>query len=287
MFYDVVAVAGRWPRMNYDQMSGSDQRKRSKAATIPVFDPEAFRCWRLVESGPQLLRQAHLIRAREAPPDAGIDGHVHAVPTLVACLRGTTRVETAQGGLDLPAGSAALVAPGAWHRHTGLRGDTVVYAQGLMALRSDLVLLSPPRRWWLLIPQEPSRLLLERALAAEDAGQRLAAVRELVANVAREPAQALSMTESQQAMARFLWGNFIRPITAADILRASRLGRSQASLLFRSCFGEPPTQALRRSRLELARHLQAEGYSSGEVAERCGLVSRARWRRQERIASAE
>ncbi|MBA3685912.1 MAG: hypothetical protein H0W72_11825, partial [Planctomycetes bacterium] len=125
-------------------MSGNDQRFR---AGTPLFDPEAFRCWRLVEAFPARLRSVRVLDARAAVVDARLDGHLHPETTVVCCIAGTTRVETARGGIDLALGDAVVVAPGAWHRHSLLRRDSAVFAQGLMGRRSDVLLATALRRW--------------------------------------------------------------------------------------------------------------------------------------------
>ncbi len=258
-------------------MSDRNQKLRPRLG-VPLFDPEAFACWRLVERFPSQLRAVRLVEAKAAAPDERLDGHLHVVPTVVCCLAGASRVETARGVLDLGAGEAVVVAPGAWHRHAPLRGRSAIYAQGLIGRRSDVLLATAGRRWWLTVPEDPSRALLARALS-DEAGGRRAAVAELVAEFAREPASALAMTPEQAAMARFLWSNVHRPVTAADVLRASGLGRAQAHATFVACFGEAPKQALTRSRLALADRLEAEGVQVHEVAARSGFVDRARLQR--------
>lgn len=275
----VASRVGRLTMAN-DRMSDRNQKIRPRLG-VPLFDPEAFACWRLVERFPAQVRSVRLVQAKAAAPDDRLDGHLHVVPTVVCCLNGAARVETARGVLDLGAGEVAVVAPGAWHRHAPLRGQSAIYAQGLIGRRSDVLLATPERRWWLTVPEDPSRGLLARALS-EAAADRLAAVAELVAEFAREPASALAMTPQQAAMARFLWNNVHRPVTAADVLRASGLGRAQAHATFVACFGEAPKQALTRSRLALAERLEAEGVHLHEVAARSGFVDRQRLRRVRR-----
>jgi AraC-like DNA-binding protein len=135
-----------------------------------------------------------------------------------------------------------------------------------------------------VIPAAPAAALLERALAAEDAGARLLAAQEALTRFAREPAEAWTMREPETRMAGYLWSNFTQPIRAADILRASGLARAQAHLVFRACFGESPLEALTSARLALGSHLEAEGFAPPAIAERCGFPSLAQWRRTQRRA---
>ncbi|MBA2479888.1 MAG: helix-turn-helix transcriptional regulator [Planctomycetes bacterium] len=259
-------------------MSDSYQRS-SRARGQALFDPEAFACWRDVDAVPSRLRGVRVLTAATAPVDGRVDGHVHDGPTVVCCLTGTTRIESASGVLDLAAGEAVLVAPGAWHRHATLRAGSSVYAHGLIGCRSDVLLATARRRWWLILAEEPSRGLLERAMQAANADSRRSAVAALIGHFAREPAAALHMTPEQAAMARFVWRNFWRPVTAGDVLRASGLQRAQAHALFRACYGDSPKRALTRSRISLARQLEAEGLDAVQVALRSGFITPARMAR--------
>jgi AraC-like DNA-binding protein len=266
---------GRWAAsIGDDRMS--DRRQTNRRSGLPLFDPDAFAIWRLVEGFPPRLGAVRTVAARSAPLHDRLDGHLHAVPTVVCCLAGTTRIETARGGVDLAAGEGAVVAPGAWHRHPPLRGKAAIFAQGLVGRRSDVLLATAERRWTLVVPEDPARDLLARMLADTDDQQRRAAMAELVATFARAPAMALTMDAEQAAMARYLWSNFTRPIAASEIWRASGLGRAQAHASFRDCFGEPPKRALTRCRLALAERLLAEGVPPGEAAARSGLGTGAR-----------
>lgn len=265
-------------------MSSPDQTKRRQRAA-PLFDPDAFAAWRLVEAFPARLRAVRVVAARTAPFADLLDGHLHAEPTIVCCIAGTTRIETGRGILDLAMGEAAVVAPGAWHRHTPLRAGSAVYAQGLIGRRSDVLLATSARRWSAVVPEEPSRRWLAQALDGDERARR-AAVAELAAQFAREPAAALEMTPAQRAMGWHLWARFTRPITVAEVLKASGLGRAQAYASFAAAFGESPKRALTRIRLALARRLLAEGLPAAEAAERSGFSTAARLRRTLRQGTA-
>jgi AraC-like DNA-binding protein len=178
-----------------------------------------------------------------------------------------------------------VVAPGAWHHHSALRGRSAIYAQGLVGRRSDILLATAGRRWTVVVPDGRPRALLARMLDGDDAARR-SAMSELIGAFAREPAGALTMTAEQSAMARYLWANFHRPIAAAEIWRASGLGRAQAHASFRACFGEAPKRALTRCRLALASRLLAEGVPPAEAAGRSGFASAARLTRVRRTFRA-
>jgi AraC-like DNA-binding protein len=262
-------------------MSDKNQRNgRDSGATL--FDPEAFSCWRSVAAAANLLRTVHILTARSAPMSTRLAGHIHAEPTMVCCLTGVVRIETAGKPLDLLAGEAAVVAPGAWHRHAPLRGNASVFAQGVIGRRSDVLLATAQRSWWLTLNEEPSHGHLKRALSAETSEQRRAAIRDIIAGFAQEPAAALQMSAEQVAMARYMWANFWRPIEARDILRASSLKRAQAHALFTACYGDTPKRALTRCRMRLAAHLEAEGMLADEIALRSGFVTSAQLRRTTR-----
>jgi AraC-like DNA-binding protein len=253
----------------------------------PLIDPAVFACWRQVDAWAGRLRSARLVRAREAAMAPGFAGQVHAVPTLVCCLRGTARIALATRGVDLAAGEAAMIAPGAWHAHPPLKPGSMVYAQGLLARRSDVLLITPERRCWLMISAAPAETLLARAMTASDQQARLHAVQECIASFAREPAEAWIMREPEQRMAGYLWSNFTQPIRPGDILRASGLSRAQAHQVFRGCFGETPLAALTSARLTLASHLEVEGFDPQAIAQRCGFPSLAHWRRCQRRTRAQ
>jgi AraC-like DNA-binding protein len=204
----------------------------------------------------------------------GEAGETHTVPTLIACLAGVVRVECGGKPVDLNAGAAALVAPGAWHRHAPLKAGSASVGQGFMLGRSDLELSLPGQSWWLAIPEQPSRGLLIRACAA-GARERLALVRESLAGLGDESARpVMPMPAAVQRMWLYLRRERLAPIRAADVLRASGLGATRAHVLFSGYFSETPHRMLTRHRLEYACHLLAGGAGVGEVAACCGFRSR-------------
>lgn len=62
--------------------------------------------------------------------------------------------------------------------------------------------------------------------------------------------------------------------TAADLVHASDLGRSQAYALFTDFYGLSPRRALELRRLELAEALLAAGHGVSETAAACGWANR-------------
>lgn len=214
-------------------------------------------------------------------------GETHTVPTLIACLTGVVRVECIGKPVDLHAGEATLIAPGAWHRHAQLKAGSASLGQGFMLGRSDMELSVPGQAWWLAIPEQPSRDLLTRACAAS-ARERLALVRESLAGLGDESARpVMPMPAAVQKMWLYLRRERLAPIRAADVLRASGLKPTRAHLLFSGYFSETPHRMLTRHRLEYACHLLTAGEAVGEVAERCGFRSRRQFTAAFRTAFAQ
>src|ERR1043165_8211324 len=95
------------------------------------IDPRVVDLWFTAMQLPTALRSVTVVTGAGAPArrDAG---ETHTVPTLIACLRGVVRIECAGRNLDLTAGEAALIAPGAWHRHAALKAGSACLGQGFM-----------------------------------------------------------------------------------------------------------------------------------------------------------
>lgn len=222
-----------------------------------------------------------------ASPARRDSGETHTVPTLIACLVGVVRVECLGAPVDLHAGEAALIAPGAWHRHAPLKAGSASLGQGFMLGRSDMELSVPGQAFWLAIPEQPSRTLLTRACAA-GARERLALVREALAGLGDESARPVTpMPAAVQRMWLYLRRERLAPIRAADVLRASGLGPTRAHVLFTGYFAETPHRMLTRHRLEYACHLLAGGAGVGEVAGQCGFRSRRQFTAAFRAAFAQ
>src|ERR1043165_5660302 len=126
------------------------------------IDPRVVDLWFTAMQLPTALRSVTVVTGAGAPArrDAG---ETHTVPTLIACLRGVVRIECAGRNLDLTAGEAALIAPGAWHRHAALKAGSACLGQVFMLGRSDMERAVPGQAWWLATPEQPSRELLTRA----------------------------------------------------------------------------------------------------------------------------
>jgi AraC-like DNA-binding protein len=237
------------------------------------IDPRVVDLWLAAMQLPTSLRSVTLVD-RTSPPPRRDTYETHTVPTLIACLRGVVRVECVGRNLDLNAGEAALIAPGAWHRHAALKAGSACLGQGFMLGRSDMELSVPGKAWWLAIPEQPSRDLLTQA-CSNDARSRVVLVREALGGLRDGSARPVRpMPTAVQRMWLYLRRERLSPITAADVLRASGLGATRAHLLFRAYFDETPHRLLTRHRLEFACHLLVAGESPGVVAGRCGFRSR-------------
>jgi AraC-like DNA-binding protein len=248
-----------------------------------MIGPEERRRARLLDDLPGRL--ARVVAWRPAPAQPS-DGQRHHVPTLVACLAGVVRVSRPGDGIDLQPGDVLLLAPGTIHEHVPLRAGSVAFGLGFMHRCSDLVLYDHRCADSGRIPEQPVRLLMERALAVGDAAARRSAARELIGQALSEPVEALPH-ERHPAVRRMLhamWGGLHRGITAADLVRASRLGRARAWQLFRSVYGTTPYRALAEARLEMAIGLVQGGLPISEAATAAGfherrMLTRA-WRRR-------
>lgn len=251
----------------------------------PLFDPAALRLWRLAEAAPAALAAVQVLRARDAPrfeapagparPErwdlAGV--HRHAVPTVVACLAGVVRLESAAGRIDLGPGTMAVIAPAAWHAHAPLRPGAVAFAQGLLGGRSDVILSAEGRDLAALIPAQPSARLLAELLVAEPR-RRLPLGRELLAQYTATVAEAVDMHPAVQRMAARMWAALDRPLAVREVLAAAGVGERQAHRLFSAWFGMPPKRAIREQQLALAAGLLSEGLGVGETARATGFRNR-------------
>ncbi len=236
------------------------------------LDSDLVRLWVSARSLPATLRRVTRISSLR-----GDEGETHTVPTLAVGMAGVVRIERPHARpLDLAAGEAALIAPGARHRHVPLKAGSAGYFQGFMLGRSDIELAMNGRTWSLVIPESPSRSLLERAcLPVTGESQRLALVREALKMPEPGGAQVVApMPAAVKRMWLFLRQKRLSPIGAAAVLHASGLGATRAHLLFRTYFGETPHRLLNRHRLEYACHLLACGEAVATVAAACGFRSR-------------
>jgi len=252
---------------------------------VPLFDPQALRLWRLAERLAERAATVRALRARDAPAwpqrsgrwDEGAP-HQHAVPTVVACLAGVVRIETARGPIDLHADEVCVVAPAAWHAHAPLRAGSAAYAQGLVFARSDVVLSEPGASIAVQIPAAPVRGLLARLVEQPE----VATARRLVAIVTGGAAHAYAPHPAVSRMAHRMWAGLHLGIDAGEVLAASGLGVRQAHRLFTGWFGTTPKQAILDQRQALAEALLAEGATATAVAAATGFGSCRAFRRLHR-----
>jgi AraC-like DNA-binding protein len=261
------------------------------------MDPAQRLWWRLLEDLPGRLRQVECWHREAAPPlsppkmgnGGGGGDHLHAVPTLVACLKGVLRCERAGPALDLGPGDVLVLGPGAWHAHAPTRAGSVFFAQGFLATASDVVLGDHLQRFGGRLPREPSRQLMAGVLDCDDPVQRRARCRDLIAQVLAETVTSPGPLDPACArMVHRMWSGLHRGVRVDDLVAASGLSRAQAYRVFTSGYGVPPKAALESARLELAEGLIRSGLGPGAVAEACGFPSpgtftRA-WRRRSRRA---
>lgn len=234
--------------------------------------PEQRHCWRLLEDLPARLARVERWTCLDEPADD--DGHLHTVPSLVACLAGAVRALGPDGACDLGPGEALVIAPGVWHEHVPVRPGTVFFAQGFLPTGSDVILGDHRQRFRGLLPREPSHRLCAAACAATAPAARLALVRDLLAQVLAEQVEDLGPADPAfRLMVRRLWSSLHRGVAVADLVRASGRSRAQAYRLFTAGYGLPPKAALEAARLELAEALAAAGLPAAGIARRCGFAS--------------
>jgi AraC-like DNA-binding protein len=242
-----------------------------------MLSPSTRRLAGLLEAWPSRLERLTVWPARPGRTARFDDGgqHRHTIPTLVSCLDGVVRVRSVHGSIDLHPGAALVIAPGVWHRHEDLRHGAASLGMGSFGPWCDIALLDVGTTTWGRLPAEPARGLLARLLAASDEGERLRLLRDLAAQLVSERVEPLAFPHpAVERMLAKLWTRLDRGITAADLVAASGLGRSQAYALFTRVLGISPKRAVEQARRELARHLLAAGCSSDEVVRACGYGDR-------------
>ena len=251
-----------------------------------MFDGQLIQWWQWLQDLGESLKQVRVLRSAESPllghqrsgsPVVGsLANHVHAIPTLVVCVHGHVRVSSAHEQIDLHAGEAVIVAPGAWHQHHQPRGDSVMYMQGLIAQQSDICFTSAERTVGGMVPPEPFRKWLYAALTDDP----LAAVRHIIQQVTQERVVPQAPPPPPvQAMLHALWQHFCEPIHVSDLVRASGISQAQAYRLWQQTFGESPKVTLTNQRILLADELLREGQAVSAVAESCGFASRVAFTR--------
>lgn len=244
-------------------------------ATRAGLPPELLDWWLLLRRLPEDLHRVHRWTADGHPPDLHSAGHLHATATHITCLQGVVRVTYREEHLDLQAGEALVIAAGAWHLHQRLRGDGVLFQQGVRGGRSDFWLGDRHERLFGTVPAEPSHRLMEAAVAAADPQRRRELFRELVRNFNRETIEPLRDQRPEvDRMEQALWRYMSSPGSAEDVIRAAGISRAQAYRRFVEHFGQPPGRVLLGMRLDHARGLLRQGIAVAEVASRCGFASR-------------
>ncbi len=217
-------------------------------------------------------------------PERHAVGHLHHVPTLVACLAGSVRVERPGERRDLTAGEVLVIAPGVWHRHLTPRGGSIAWMQGFMSGCSDVLCWDAEGYQEGAVPIQPSLLLMGRLLAAPT----VTAAAELIRQVMHEE-MAPRPSSSHPAVALMLkafWSGLHRGIAAAEVVRASGLHRSRAWQLFSEGYGVSPHRALLEARCSLAQGLVDAGMAPGEAARRAGFSNPAAFARERRRLAA-
>lgn len=241
------------------------------------FLPQTVAWWsRLMAVGQRPGRVHRWLAAEHGPSSADLVLEQHSTDTLVLCLDGAIRIEDGRARLDLAAGDAVVIRPGAWHRHAPLRHGTLVYQQGVLAGRSDFFLADSSLRMFASWPEQPAWQLMAAAGASEAEGERRQRLRDLFAHLATESAGPLPAAHPAiLAMEYALWQNLHRPDCVARVITAGGMARAQAYRLFRARWGCGIASAVRRSRLALARELLLGGMPLGEVVMRSGIRDRS------------
>jgi AraC-like DNA-binding protein len=248
---------------------------------MQAMDPAQRLWWRLLEDLPQRLRRVERWHRGAAPPaDYSGGDHLHAVPTLVACLAGVLRCVRPGGAVDLGPGECLVIAPGVWHAHAPTRSGSVFFAQGFLATVSDVMLGDHRGRFGGRLPREPSRRLMAEVVACEDPQRRRVLCAGLIGQVLAETVtDAGPWDPALSRMVHRMWSRLHRGVRVDDLIAASGRSRAQAYRIFTAGYGVSPKAALEAARLELAASLVAAGLSRAAVAEACGFPSRGTFAR--------
>lgn len=235
---------------------------------------ELMRWWRLL--GEAAAARGAIRRCHPLPSEIAAAEDVHPVVTVVACLTGAARIESAGRRLDLAAGDLALIAPGTPHRHAPLRRGCAVAEQGFDDGGADLMLKDSTTTWRVQLPAEP----LVTRLAHAEASDAMVTAADVIATWLDLPwRDARPLSPAQQRMIAALRRLALRRGDAAAILDASGLGRSQAHAAFRAATGTTPARALAQRRCLIARGMLRAGLPVATVARRCGFADRSTFQR--------
>ncbi len=240
---------------------------------MALYDPEIARLVSRIEQLRSVRSVVFWASGGDSVPRG--DHHLHAIPTVFACIDGAARVEGGpRGRIDLQAGEVLVIAPGVRHQVSPLRHGSTAIGLGFLAGVCDFELSDAERNLWCRVPLEPYRSLCYRLVRAEPE-QRLALCRRLFAALAGECVEHMGFPHpAQRAMAYRLWSNAPQ-LDAAAILAASGLKPRRAHALFQGFFHATPKQALLAQRLDLAAWYLDQGLGIGEAGARAGFHRRA------------
>lgn len=244
-----------------------------------MLGPRQRRWSSLLEALPARIGTVHRWLGWRDPEHDDV-GHLHHIPTVVACMDGIIRVERPGEQLDLAPGEVLVIAPGVWHRHRRPRGRSVAWMQGFMSGWSDVLCWDADGSWSGTLPTQPSLLLITRLLRHPDRS----AAAELLRNVLAEEmeSQADAAHPAVAVMLRTFWSRLHRGVTAGDLARAAGLQRSRAWQLFTAAYGLPPHRALLDARRSLGEGLLEAGHTPGEAARCAGFPDASSFARERR-----
>jgi AraC-like DNA-binding protein len=237
------------------------------------MDPVTRTWWKLLEDLPGHLTSVIRWLEQDEPATA-FAGEIHANPTVVACLQGVVRVVRPRGNLDLHPGDVVLIAPGAIHRHEPLRGASVSFGQGFLPSWSDVIFHSRDRHWYGHLPSDPSRHLLDTAMATQDDTARRQVVASLFDQILTESVEDMHFGHpAMLRMLKCLYSRCHTDLTTEDLLRSSLLSATHANRVFIAAYGCTPARAIAIARRWLAESLLKGGCDVATVARRCGYAS--------------
>lgn len=241
------------------------------------FTPDLRQALRLLDACPERLGRVmapstptDLLRG---PPEGS--SLFHSIPVVQVCLAGTLRFRFRRQICDLAPGDAIVIPAATWYAvSAGRHHRTFLVGFGWLGDRADLWIEGPTLSIWAGMPLEPARRLIRQAAAAAD-GARLAPVRDLLRTVAADDLHGMrSILPAIERMLDVVLRRLHLGSTAADLVRASGLGRSQAYNIFTAFYGLSPRQALELRRLELAGALLSAGHGVSQAAAACGWRNR-------------
>ncbi len=242
-----------------------------------TFNRSTLQLWHQLDWLSSHVQHVTVWQARDCPRSPDFEGHMHSIPTVLACLQGQVRIFGGRAGrLDLQQGDALILVPGAWHGHDTIRPDCTLFGQGFVGGFSDISMETSSMKLRDFIPEYPSKALVDAITASSDKSHRCALLQELVNNVLDEQSRTggEEMLPVLEHVLRYIWTNMHRPIEVNDLISISGLSASRLHQLFRDHVGSTPKELLTQERLRLASQLLVEGERVAVVAHRCGFGSR-------------